>query len=237
MTKHFNLGKFINTEIKYSPAFISDLIFPNAQVKSVITAYASGEVRRPLILCGRNGTGKSLIAKLLPKAIEGMEDVQVTHVKSHKLNSDNEVDELFSRNKMFDSLFTVNGQRYTYNIIEEMNTCIKGRNAFRVALDKYLRTDLTIITTNEIAQIDKGIRSRCEVLEVPACTPEVFFPHAKRIMDKERIEIEDGALLAALEASYDIAPDNRGYYKVLDALFRDFHLTQEARKQLQANIA
>lgn len=237
MTKHFNIGKFINTEIKYSPALIGDLIFPNAQVKSVITAYASGEVRRPLILCGRNGTGKSLIAKLLPKAIEGMEDVQVTHVKSHKLNSDSEVEELFSRNKMFDSLFTVNGQRYTYNIIEEMNTCIKGRNAFRVALDKYLRTDLTIITTNEIAQIDKGIRSRCEVLEVPACTPEVFFPHAKRIMDKERIEIEDSSLLAALEASYDIAPDNRGYYKVLDALFRDFHLTQEARKQMQANLA
>jgi len=27
---------------------------------------------RPLILCGRNGTGKSLIAKLLPRAIEGI---------------------------------------------------------------------------------------------------------------------------------------------------------------------
>ena len=237
MYKPKNYGKFIDTERKYSPAFIGDLIFPNAQVKSVITAYASGEVRRPLILCGRNGTGKSLIAKLLPKAIEGMEEVQVTHVKAHKLNSDSEVDELFSRNKMFDSLFTVNGQRYTYNVIEEMNSCIKGRNAFRIALDKYMGTDLTIITTNEIAQIDKGIRSRCEVLEVPACSPAVFFPHAKRIMEKESIEIEDGALLAALEASYDIAPDNRGYYKVLDGLFRDFHLAQEDRKQMQETLA
>jgi DNA polymerase III delta prime subunit len=237
MYKHKNYGKFIDTERKYSPNFISDLIFPNAHVKSVVTAYASGEVRRPLILCGRNGTGKSLIAKLLPKAIEEMEEVQVTHVKAHKLNSDSEVEELFSRNKMFDSFFTVNGQRYTYNVIEEMNSCIKGRNAFRIALDKYRGTDLTIITTNEIAQIDKGIRSRCEVLEVPACTPVIFFPHAKRIMEKEGIEIEEGALLAALEASYDIAPDNRGYYKVLDGLFRDFHLAQEARKQLQATLA
>ena len=237
MNKINNLGKFIDTEGKYSPAFIGDIIFPNAHVQSVVTAYASGEVRRPLILCGRNGTGKSLIAKLLPKAIEGMEDVQVTHVKAHKLNSDSEVDELFSRNKMFDSLFTVNGQRYTYNIIEEMNSCIKGRNAFRIALDKYMGTDLTIITTNEIAQIDKGIRSRCEILEVPACTPAVFFPHAKRSMEKEGIEIEDKALLAALEASYDIAPDNRGYYKVLDSLFRDFHLAQEDRRRMQATFA
>ncbi len=237
MYKHNNYGKFIDTERKYSPAFIGDLIFPNAHVKSVVTAYASGEVRRPLILCGRNGTGKSLIAKLLPKAIEEMEEVQVTYVKAHKLNSDSEVEELFSRNKMFDSFFTVNGQRYTYNVIEEMNSCIKGRNAFRIALDKYMGTDLTIITTNEIAQIDKGIRSRCEVLDVPACTPEIFFPHAKRIMEKEGIAIEDAALLAALETSYDIAADNRGYYKVLDGLFRDFHLAQEARKQLQATLA
>jgi len=50
MYKHNNYGKFIDTERKYSPAFIGDLIFPNAHVKSVITAYASGEVRRPLIL-------------------------------------------------------------------------------------------------------------------------------------------------------------------------------------------
>ena len=53
MYKHNNYGKFIDTERKYSPAFIGDLIFPNAHVKSVVTAYASGEVRRPLILCGR----------------------------------------------------------------------------------------------------------------------------------------------------------------------------------------
>ena len=203
MYQHHNLGKFINTEAKYSPKNIGELIFPNEEVGNVVAAYASGEVRRPLILSGRNGTGKSLIAKLIPKAIEKMEEVIVSQIKSHKLNSDNEVDELFSRGKRFDSLFTVNGHRYSYYVIEEMNGCIKGRNAFRVALDKYIGTDLIIITTNEIAQIDKGIRSRCEVLDVPACSPIVFFPHAKMIMEKEGIEIEDAALLSALEAAYE----------------------------------
>ena len=237
MYQHHNLGKFINTEAKYSPKNIGELIFPNEEVGNVVAAYASGEVRRPLILSGRNGTGKSLIAKLIPKAIEKMEEVIVSQIKSHKLNSDNEVDELFSRGKILDSLFTVNGQRYSYYVIEEMNGCIKGRNAFRVALDKYIGTDLIIITTNEIAQIDKGIRSRCEVLDVPACSPIVFFPHAKMIMEKEGIEIEDAALLSALEAAYEIAPDNRGYYKVLDGLFRDFYLSQVDRKQIQEALS
>jgi DNA polymerase III delta prime subunit len=237
MYKPKNYGKFIDTERKYSPACIGDLIFPNAQVKSVITAYASGEVTRPLILCGRNGTGKSLIAKLLPRAIEGIDKVLTTYIKPYELNSDKEVDKLISRNKMFDTHFSTNGQRYSYYIIEEMNSRIGGHNSFRIAIDNYVGIDLTIITTNEIAQIDKGIRSRCEILEVPACTPAVFFPHAKRIMEKEGIEIGDKALLAALEASYDIAPDNRGYYKVLDSLFRDFHLAQEDRKQMLATLA
>jgi len=237
MYKPNNYGKFIDTERKYSPAFIGDLIFPNAHVKSVITAYASGEVRRPLILCGRNGTGKSLIAKLLPKAIEGMEKVVTSYIKPYELNSDKEVDKLISRNKLFDTFFSTNGQRYSYYIIEEMNFRIGGHNSFRTAIDNYVGFDLTIITTNEIDQFDKGIRSRCEVLEVPACTPAVFLPHAKHIMEKEGIGIEDNVLLAALETSFVIAPDNRGYYKVLDGLFRDFNLAQEDRKQMQETLA
>jgi hypothetical protein len=107
-----------------------------------------------------------------------------------------------------------------------MNGLIKGRNAFRVALDKFQGTDLTIITTNEVARIDKGIRSRCEVLEVPACKPDIFFPHAKKIMAGEGAHIDDDALLKALEASYEQTADNRSYYKQLDQLFREYYLLQ-----------
>ena len=228
-----NLGKFLNSELKYSPKHLGDIIFPDTYVRNVVTAYASGEVMRPLILCGRNGTGKSLIAKLIPPAIENMDQVAVTYIKSHKLNSDHEVDELYTKNKQFDLLFTVNGQRYNYYIIEEMNTLIRGRNAFRVALDRFQITDLTIITTNEIARIDKGIRSRCEILEVCACSPEVFFPHAKKIMATEGINISDDALLRALEATYQQSPDNRSYYQMLDRLFREFYIKQLEEQKFQ----
>jgi DNA polymerase III delta prime subunit len=227
-----NTGKFLNSEAKYSPKYIGDIIFPNDYVRKVVTAYSSGEVTRPLILCGRNGTGKSLLAKLIPQAIEKMDQVVVTMIKAYELNSDHEVDRLLTKNKQFDILFTTNGQRYNYYIIDEMNGLIKGRNAFRVALDKFQGTDLTIITTNEVAKIDKGIRSRCEVLEVPACKPDIFFPHAKKIMAGEGACIDDTALLNALEATYEQTPDNRSYYKLLDRLFREYylmHLEQESK--------
>jgi replication-associated recombination protein RarA len=208
---------FINTARKYSPQSLSDFIYPNVASKDIVDSYVLGGEDQPLILHGTNGTGKSLLQRLIPNAIE-QQQASLQVVKCADLKSAGDIHNLYGRNKHFNRMFTVNGQRYTYNVIEEMNSCIKGRNAFRIALDKYMGTDLTIITTNEIAQIDKGIRSRCEILEVPACTPAVFFPHAKRIMEMEGIEIEVKALLAALEASYDIAPDNRGYYKVLDSL-------------------
>ena len=118
MHKQTNVRKFIDTEATYSPRYIGDIIFPNDEVRNVVTAYASGEVRRPLILCGRNGTGKSLIARLIPKAIEKMDAVSVSHIKSHWLDSNNDVDTLLSNGKMFDKLFTVNGQRYSYYVIE-----------------------------------------------------------------------------------------------------------------------
>jgi len=221
-----NTGKFLNSEAKYSPKSISDIIFPNDYVRKVVTAYASGDVTRPLILCGRNGTGKSLLARLIPQAIEKMDRVVVTMIKAYELNSYHEVDRLLTKNKQFDILFTTNDQRYIYYIIDEMNGLIKGRNAFRVALDKFQGTDLTIITTNEVARIDKGIRSRCEILEVPACKPDIFLTHAKKIMAGEGAQIDDGALLKALEASYEQTADNRSYYKQLDRLFREYYLLQ-----------
>jgi DNA polymerase III gamma/tau subunit len=77
------------------------------------------------------------------------------------------------------------------------------------------------MTTNEITKVDKGVRSRCEVLEVPAVSPELFLTHAKKIFEAEGVSIDEGALYEALEAVYDEKPDNREYYKKLDELFRE----------------
>ena len=45
-------------------------------------------------------------------------------------------------------------------------------------------------------------------------------------MAGEGAQIDDAALLKALEASYEQTADNRSYYKQLDRLFREYHLLQ-----------
>ena len=208
-----------DTEFKYRPQSLKDYVFPCKEVEEVAKAYASGNVTRPLILSGANGAGKSLLASLIPYEIES-EVPQINWIRSCDLNSNKEIDGHFARNKQFDYLFTANNQRYNYYIIEEVNFEAKASDAFRVILDDYRGIDLVIMTTNEIGKVDKGVRSRCEIVNVPACKPDIFFPFALSIIEAEGYEIDEGELMSALMAVYKIRPDNRLYYQKMDELLR-----------------
>jgi hypothetical protein len=97
---------------------------------------------------------------------------------------------------------------------------VKGADAFRVIMDKYLGTDLIILTSNEIQKVDGGIKSRSKCLHVPPCEPHVFLPRALDIVHDEGYDIDPNELLATLEAVYDQKPDNRRYYEKIDELLQ-----------------
>ncbi len=217
----------INSEIKYRPKTLAEFVFPNEEVKELITAYAAGQCSRSLILAGTNGTGKSLLAALLPDAIEGKE-AWVTKLEVGKLNSSEEIKKHFFPHNFYTQLFILNEQKFSYTVIEELNVA-PNSNAFakkqaidtlKLGLDAKQGVEITIFTTNQLHNIDAGIRSRCEVLHVPACTPEVFLPRAKKIIADEGYQLEDELLLKALGDTYRLRPDNRSYYKLLDRMLR-----------------
>ena len=210
----------VNTAKKYSPTSLAEFLFPNQEVFELVNAYASGDMERPLILFGSSGSGKSLLQRLIPQAIERKE-TQVNKVICSDLKLPREIHDLYGRNKHFNNVFTVNGQRYNYFIIEEFYMkSIRLNDALKIELDATLGTDLTIISTNRFELIDSGVLSRSETLEVQPCTPTMFFPHAKKIMQAEEIDISDKDLLVKLNAIYAVYKDNRKYYSMMDALIR-----------------
>lgn len=211
---------FINTAKKYSPQSLSDFIYPNGEAKDIVDAYVLGGEERPLILHGTNGTGKSLLQRLIPNAIEQRE-ASLKVVKCADLKSAADIHDLYGRNKHFNRTFTVEGQRFNYIIIEEfLMTNKKMIDALKIELDQTLGTDLTILSTNRFEKIDYGIESRSMTLELVPCEPQVFFPYAKKMFAAENVDYDDQKLLKCLQATYTMRPDNRKYYQALDSIFR-----------------
>ena len=211
---------FVNTRKKYTPKTLDEFVFSDEKTKELATAYASGEMELPLILHGVSGGGKSLLQRLIPNAIEGREaSVQV--VKCADLKTADDIHDLYGRNKQFNRLFTCEGQRFNYIIIEEfLFTNKRLIDAFKIELDKTLGTDLTIISTNRFDMVDDAIVSRSEPLEIHPCEPHVFFPHAKKMFEAENVQIDDAHLLKCLEVTHMKDADNRKYYSAIDAMFR-----------------
>lgn len=210
----------VNTATKYSPKTLAEFLFPNQEVFELVNAYASGDMERPLIFYGSSGSGKSLLQRLIPQAIERKEP-QVNKVICSDLKLPRDIHDLYGRNKQFNNVFTVNGQRYNYFIIEEFYMkSIRLNDALKIELDASLGTDLTIFSTNRFELIDSGVLSRSETLEVQPCNPSIFLPHAKKIMQAEEIDISDHDLLVKLNAIHAVYKDNRKYYSMMDALIR-----------------
>ena len=210
----------ISTIKTYSPQSIHEIVYPNNEVKEMVFAYASGALEAPLLLHGTSGTGKSLIQRLLPNAIENKE-AQFQKVRCSDLKNASDIHDLYGRNKMFNKNFSVNDQKFNYIIIEEfLMTKAAMSDAMKIELDDTLGTDLTILSTNRFDEVDVGIQSRCVPLHVPPCTPQIFLPYAKKILDSVSVEYDDDALLDGLNMVYKISQDNRKYYQWLDRVIR-----------------
>ncbi len=211
---------FVDTHEKYTPQSLDDFVFSNEETRELATAYASGHLKKPLILHGVSGGGKSLLQKLIPNAIEGRE-ASIKKVRCADLKTADDIHDLYGRNKQFNRTFTWDGQKFNYIIIEEFSlTNKKLIDALKIELDETLGTDLTIISTNRFDEIDDGIVSRSEELEIHPCEPHVFFPHAKKMFELEGVEMDDAYLLRCLEVSQLKKADNRKYYSAIDAMFR-----------------
>jgi replication-associated recombination protein RarA len=208
----------MNTQIKYKPQNIQDFVFADEKLERKIRQYTTGNLVRPLVLFGNFGTGKSTLADLIPKAIEGP-DVKIAKIKAEDLNSNSEVRKRFSRSKSFDAIFGPAGkQSRHYTVIEEVNFDPKARGALRDCLDEMEGRDLYIFTSNELEKLDAGLVSRAEVVEVLPAPPARFLPYAQKILINEGLELDAGSTLELLESVFELHHDNRAYYKALDEI-------------------
>ena len=221
----------MNTIHKYRPRSIDEYVFATTDLEHKVRRYVDGKTTLPLVLHGSHGTGKSLLAELIPKAIDG-ENVSVNNIHAEDLNNKKEVRTKFSRAVNFDRLFSVNGQCMGYTVVEEVNFDPSAKGALRTCLDEMVGRELYIFTTNEVNKIDKGLLSRAEVVEVLPAPADKFLPRAQHILRSEGVDLDDAVIYDVLESVYDVECDNRKYYKVLDEIIEAWHDNANNNKEI-----
>jgi DNA polymerase III delta prime subunit len=205
----------MQTELKYAPQTLAEVVYPNAEVETLVKGFAGKQLEGNVLLYGPNGTGKTTVARLLPKAIDGSNaEVEYKHI-SELLKMD--ADELFTffHNSIYKAEMS-GGTKY-FIVAEELDA-VKGDFArFWTTLEKVQDRVMLIITTNEPMGIHKSLRSRCTQIAFSGYTAGKFLPRAQKILVAEGVNLPDAQVLQQLK-TIESLDSVRAYMKLLDRI-------------------
>ena len=199
---------FNRKDCKYEPNQIGDIIWGNAESRLRIEDIVSGAEAIPssgksaILLYGVFGTGKTTLAKMLPNAIEkgrtgdglgweadfigcqqGFNGPQVMVL----------IEKILSKNSL-------NTSGLHYFILDEVDNLSK---LAQQSLKSALNTDrgIFILTTNNISELDKGLKDRCVLVEMNAAPVSEYLPLAKSLVSEMGVVMSDIDLLPTISAA------------------------------------
>lgn len=192
----------------HEPTSLNDIIFGNPESKLRIYDIVTGAESLPasgksgIVLYGAWGTGKTTVATMLPDAIEKgrtQEELVISAdlIRCQQGFNGPQVIDLITRILDKNSL---NASGLHYIIIDEVDLLTKSAQE---SLKSAMNTTrcIFILTTNYIAELDRGLLDRCVLVEMNAAKNEQLLPLAHQITAKEGIELTDEELLPTIKAA------------------------------------
>ena len=190
---------------KYQPQTINEVVFGNDESRLLIEDIVSGilpfpfEGKTGILLYGTFGTGKTTLARILPEAIERGQTGQPLSFDADFFGCQQGhsgtviADTLKKQNKVLS--FNASGKHYY--IFDEVDNLTKTAQAgLKTTLNS--QRGIFILTTNNISQLDKGVKDRCVLVEMNAATDAEFLPLARRIAADKNVVLSDAELLTAI---------------------------------------
>ena len=195
-------------DTKYQPQTINEVVFGNDESRLLIEDIVSGilpfpfEGKTGILLYGTFGTGKTTLARILPEAIEQGQTGQPLSFDADFFGCQQGhsgtviADTLKKQNKVLS--FNASGKHYY--IFDEVDNLTKTAQAgLKTTLNS--QRGIFILTTNNISQLDKGVKDRCVLVEMNASIDAEYLPLARRIAADENVVLSDAQLVAEIDAT------------------------------------
>jgi DNA polymerase III delta prime subunit len=205
---------------KYAPKTLNDVVLEQS-VKSKLDSYVRGGNKTPLILHGTNGLGKTSVAALLPLAMEGGIKIHPLNSSKHIFDKKKDVINFFGNIYQF-NLYTVGGGNRDYFVLDEVDFGNDVALEFRKHIEDYQDHVQFIFTTNSYMKIDKGIRDRCDNIQMMPATPQDWLPRVQQILQAESLTISDATALGLITTQLASDPSNRQLLNKIEAVVWGF---------------
>lgn len=198
----------MNKENQHAPQNVFDIHYSNPESRLRIGDIVTNIEEIPssgksgLLLYGVYGTGKTTLANLLPDAIEKGKTGLVLNSPETFISCQQGLNgpQVMTLIGNILNVISFNSSGLHYIILDEVDNLTKlAQQSLKSAMNTHKA--VFILTTNNISELDKGLKDRCVLIEMNAGAPEEYLPLSRNLINSMGVVVSDIELLPIISSS------------------------------------